>query len=131
MTSDLQQLIRNLHNSLPDEADRPIKESLDAMLSFMGQWNMMADTGLMPPLLLLDLAKIFLIMQGLLESHSGIGDEKAVDAYDMVMDDGNMLAEVGEISRKGHDVPTLFDRLAHDLTPASLQEIMGGPIDER
>tara|TARA_Y100001963_G_C6679920_1_gene399345 strand:+ start:304 stop:786 length:483 start_codon:yes stop_codon:yes gene_type:complete len=127
--NDLQQLIHILQQQFPNEKNVPIKDSLDKMLDLNGQLNMLVDFGMLDGRVFLNFIKIMLVMQGLLESHSGIGEQTVSDAYDMVMDDGNILAQVGEMSRNGHDPSELLERLATDLKPASIKDIVGKTFD--
>ena len=71
--NDLQQLIHILQQQFPNEKNVPIKDSLDKMLDLNGQLNMLVDFGVLDGRVLLNFIKTMLVLQGLLESHSGMG----------------------------------------------------------
>jgi hypothetical protein len=119
--NDLQQLIHILQQQFPNEKNVPIKDSLDSVLNFTHKLNMLVDVGMLDGRVLLNFIKTMLVLQGLLESHSGMGELTVTKAYDRVMDDG----EAASWDMVGLKKPATFETLKRDLAPVSDRELIG------
>jgi hypothetical protein len=136
--NDLQQLIHILQQQFPNEKNVPIKDSLDSVLNFTHKLNMLVDVGMLDGRVLLNFIKTMLVLQGLLESHSGMGELTVTKAYDRVMDDGEAASwdMVGLGDKEAYSPPdhsmanakvgkSTFESLRRDLTPVSDRELIG------
>ena len=126
-TGDLQQLIHILQQQFPNEKDVPIKDSLDDILDRVGQGNMLVDLGLLDGMFFLNVTKILLLVQGLLESHTGTGAMKALDAYDHVIDVGEDYDERALPIGEPRGVPSYFDQIAEAARPQNILSSAGIP----
>ena len=118
--NDLQQLIHILQQQFPNEKNVPLKDTLDAMLSLNGQLNMLVDVGMLDGKVFLNFIKAMLVLQGLVESHTGIGEMTVTQAYDRVIDEGYELDFIEKPESR-----SLFESLSKDLAPVSDRELIG------
>ena len=61
-----------------------------------------------------------LVLQGLVESHAGIGEMTITQAYDRVIDEGHELDFIERPESR-----SLFEELKRDLAPVSDKELIG------